>query len=161
MVYNTALGIVQNMADAEDITQEVFIEVFRSLKSFRHQSTLSTWIYRITINRSLDHEKKKKRQKNGGFLKRIFDIKDEEPASFDHPGVTLDNKENARVLFRAIGQLPEKQRLVFLLNKLEGLSFEEIATIMDVSVTAAESAAARAKANLKNTLQDYYDKHFK
>ena len=63
MVYNTALSIVQNADDADDITQEVFVQVYLSINSFKGESKLSTWLYRIAISKALDHEKKKKRKK--------------------------------------------------------------------------------------------------
>ena len=63
MVYNTALGIVQNADDADDITQEVFIQVYHSISSFKGESKFSTWLYRITLCKALDHEKKKKTKK--------------------------------------------------------------------------------------------------
>ena len=66
MVYNTAVGIVQNEEDADDITQEVFEQVYLSISSFKGESKLSTWLYRISISKALDHEKKKKR-KNGNL----------------------------------------------------------------------------------------------
>ncbi len=162
MVYNTALGILQNEEDAEDVTQEVFVEVFESIADFRGDAKLSTWLYKITIRKSLDQERKKQRQKRGGLLSRIFDRNEaDDPVSFDHPGITLDNKENAAILFKAIKRLPEKQRLAFMLHKLESLSTEEIAAVMETSVTAVDSLQARAKANLRNILQDYYEGHFK
>ncbi len=162
MVYNTALGIVQNEEDAEDITQDVFMQVYESIGEFRKEAKLSTWVYRITISKSLDFEKKKRRQKNGGLLKRIFEDKREnEPAHFNHPGVELDNKENAAVLFNAMNKLPEKQRIAFVLHKLEALSYQEIAEVMKISLMAVESLQVRAKNNLKIILKDYYEQHFK
>jgi len=160
MVYNTALSIVQVAEDAEDITQEVFIEVFEKLDSFRGTSQLQTWIYRITINKALDQEKKKKRQKHGGLLKQIFNTGPaEEPVNFNHPGVLLDNKEKAAVLFKALGRLPEKQRIAFTLHKVEGLPHQEIAAIMETSVAAIESLMTRARAGLKTLLEDYYQQN--
>ncbi len=162
MVYNTALGIVQGEEDAEDITQEVFIQVYESISQFRKEAKLSTWIYRITISKALDFEKKKRRQKNGGLLKRIFNEKSEdEPAHFDHPGIVLDKKENAAVLFNALNKLPEKQRIAFMLHKLEALNYQEIADVMKISLMAVESLQVRAKNNLKNILKKYYEQHFK
>ncbi|MBC7867501.1 MAG: RNA polymerase sigma factor [Gloeobacteraceae cyanobacterium ES-bin-316] len=157
MVYNTALSIVQVAADAEDITQDVFLDVYQKLAGFRGESQLSTWIYRITINNALDFEKKKKRQKNGGLLKQIFVVKEEEePVNFNHPGVVLDNKEKAAALFKALKKLPEKQRVAFTLHKVEGLSYQEIAAIMNTSLYAVESLMVRAKAGLKKTLEQFY-----
>ena len=159
MVFNTALGIVQNPEDADDITQEVFVQVYQSVSSFKGESKLSTWIYRITISKSLDHVKKKKRKKRFAFVQSLFGNKEEEaihPVEFDHPGVQLENKERAVELFRALKELPEKQQIAFSLHKLEGLSYKEIAEIMDTSLFAVESLMGRAKTNLKKYLEKYY-----
>ena len=103
MVYNTALGIVQNEEDAEDVTQEVFVKVYEGLKDFRREAKISTWIYRITITTALDFEKQKKRHKRGGLLQRVFGNREAgEKPDFFHPGVALDKKEDASVLFLAI-----------------------------------------------------------
>jgi RNA polymerase sigma factor (sigma-70 family) len=157
MVYNAALSIVQNEEDAEDVTQEVFIDVYEGLKDFREEAQLSTWIYRITINKALDLEKRKKRQKHGGLLKRIFAVKEEdEPVSFHHPGAQLDNKENAALLFKALKKLPENQQVAFTLHKIEGLPYKEVAAIMETSLYAVESLIARAKTGLKKILEQHY-----
>lgn len=157
MVYNTALSIVQNETDAEDITQEVFIDVYESLDDFREEAQLGTWIYRITVNKSLDFEKRKKRHKHGGLLKRIFSVKEEEePVNFNHPGAQLDNKEKAAVLFKALKKLPPNQQVAFTLHKIEGLSYREVAEIMKTSLYAVESLMGRAKSSLKKILEQYY-----
>ena len=157
MVYNTAVSMVQNETDAEDITQEVFIELYENLQSFREESKLSTWIYRITINKVLDFEKRKTRQKHGGLLKRIFSVREEEePVSFHHPGAALDNKENAAILLKAMKKLPSAQQAAFTLHKIEGLSYKEVADVMDTSLYAVESLIARAKTGLKKVLEHYY-----
>ena len=157
MVYNTALSIVQVEADAEDITQDVFIEVYEKIEKFRGESQLSTWIYRITVNKSLDFEKKKKRQKNGGLLKQIFNVREQdEPVNFNHPGVLLDNKEKAAALFMALKKLPESQRVAFTLHKIEGLPYQEVSEIMQTSLYAVESLMVRAKSGLRKLLEKYY-----
>jgi RNA polymerase sigma factor (sigma-70 family) len=161
MVYNTALSIVQVEEDAEDIAQEVFIDVYEKLDKFRGDSQLSTWIYRITVNRCLDFEQKKKRQKNGGLLKQIFSERaEDEPVNFNHPGVVLDNKEKATALFKALKKLPENQRIAFTLHKIEGLPYQEIAEIMQTSLYAVESLMVRAKSGLKKMLEKYYQSQF-
>jgi len=161
MVYNTALGIVQNEEDAEDVTQEVFVKVYEGLNDFRREASMATWIYRITITTSLDFEKQKKRQKRGGLLKRVFGNKEaDESPDFNHPGVALDKKEDAAVLFLAIKKLPEKQKTAFLLHKIESLTNNEIAEILSISLQAAESLQVRAKNNLRKYLKEYYEKHF-
>ena len=160
MIYNTALGIVQSAEDADDVTQEVFVQVYQSISSFKGDSKLSTWLYRIAISKALDHEKKKKRKKRFGFVQSLFGNAGEEmllPADFDHPGIIIEKKERAAELFRALKQLPDKQRIAFTLHKLEGQSYQEVAEIMSTSLYAIESLMARAKMNLKKSLAKYYE----
>jgi len=156
-VYNTAIGIVQNAEDAEDVAQEVFIQVFRSIHSFKEESKLSTWIYRITTSRALDLLRSRKSKKRFGFLQRLFGDSNEtlyELPDFNHPGVALDRKENAALLFKAINQLPENQKIAFTLHKLEDLSYQEISEVMQISVAAVESMMHRAKQNLRKILTE-------
>ena len=162
MVYNAALSIVQNEEDADDITQEVFIQVYQSVSSFKGESKFSTWLYRITVNRALDHEKKRKRKKRFAFVQSIFgneDVEQVQPAEFNHPGVQLEKKERAAELFNALKLIPDNQRIAFTLHKLEGQSYQEVAEIMSTSLYAVESLIARAKTNLKKGLSGYYEKN--
>lgn len=163
LVYNTAIGIVQNETDADDITQEVFVQVYISIQGFKGDSKLSTWLYRITVSKALDHERKKKRKKRFGFIQGIFGSRQEEdqhPVEFDHPGIQLEKKESARDLFKALKQLPENQRVAFTLHKLEGQSYQEIAEIMNTTLYAVESLMSRARTNLKKILGAYYQQRF-
>ena len=160
MVYNTAVSIVQNEDDADDITQEVFVQVYQSVSSFKGDSKFSTWLYRIAVSKALDHEKKKKRKKRFGFVQSLFGSSGEEqqhPVEFNHPGVQLEKKEKAGELFNALNQIPEKQRIAFTLHKLEGRSYQEVAEIMNTTLYAVESLMGRAKLNLKKELSKYYN----
>lgn len=155
-VYNTAIGVVQNAEDAEDVAQEVFIQVFRSIHTFKAESKLSTWIYRITTTRSLDLLRSRKSKKRFGLIQRLFGDENEpvfEIPDFNHPGVQLDRKENAAKLFKAIAKLPENQKIAFALHKLEDLSYQEVSEIMKTSVSAVESLMHRAKQNLRKILE--------
>ncbi|MFM9911340.1 MAG: RNA polymerase sigma factor [Chitinophagaceae bacterium] len=159
MVYNTSLGIVQNAEDAEDVSQEVFVQVYESINQFKGDSKFSTWLYRIAITKSLDHIRKKKRKKRFAIIQSLFGVNEEEirhEPNFQHPGVSLENKEKAATLFRAINKLPDNQKAAFTLHKLEGLSYQEVAEIMESTVSSVESLMHRAKGNLKNILTDYY-----
>lgn len=162
-IYNTCLGILQNVEDAEDITQEIFIEIFQSVKYFKGESKLSTWIYRISITKSLAHLRKKKTKKRFAIIKSLFGDNDVtaiyEVSNFIHPGIQLENKERASILFAAINNLPENQKSAFVLHKLEELSYEEIASVMEVTVSSVESLLFRAKKNLRKLLEDYYEKN--
>ena len=157
LVYNTALGIVQNESDAEDVAQEVFIQVFRSIGTFKSEAKLSTWIYRITTTRALDLLRARKSKKRFGLLKRLWETEEESPAEnisdFNHPGVSLERKEEAAQLMTAIAQLPENQKVAFVLHKLEGLSYLEVAEVMGNTLPAVESLMHRARLNLRKILE--------
>jgi RNA polymerase sigma factor (sigma-70 family) len=158
-VYNTILGFLQQAEDAEDLAQDVFIKVFENIHQFKGESALGTWIYRIAVTQSLDFLRKKNRKKRGGTILGFFGMGEKEhmhPQEFEHPGIKAENKEKASVLFKAVNQLPENQRTAFLLQKLEGLSQNEIADVLKTTSSAVESLLSRAKANLKKQLTEYY-----
>ena len=159
MVFNTLLGIVQNETEAEDLSQDVFIKVFENISSFKGESKFSTWLYRITTTTALDHLRSKKRKKRFGFIFSLGDSeqnKTDRIPDFHHPGVTLDNKERASVLFRAISKLPESQKVAYTLHKLEGMSYRDISLVLDSTVSAVESLMSRANGNLRKNLEVFY-----
>jgi RNA polymerase sigma-70 factor (ECF subfamily) len=159
MVYNLALQYVQHAQDAEDIAQEVFVKVHQNINRFNNETaTLKTWIYRITINQSLDFIKAKKAKKRFGFISSLFHSQSNEPvldlAHFNHPGVAAEDKEAMHKLFLLINELPETQRTALILSRLEDKSQKEVAEIMDVSVKAVESLLQRAKQGLLKKMQN-------
>ena len=158
LVYNTAIGFLQNAEDAEDTAQEVFIQVYESIAAFKGESKLSTWLYRITVSKALDHLRKKKRKKRFAFVQSLYNNNDLmiDPPDFFHPGVSLENKENASALFKAIEKLPPSQKTAFVLNKMENLSYMEIAEVMKLSESAVDALLQRAKKNLQKILKNHY-----
>lgn len=157
MVYNTALGMVQNEGDAEDIAQEVFIQVFESIDGFKGESKFSTWIYRIAVTKSLDALRKRKRKKRFAFVHSLYGDNNEvryEIPEFVHPGITAERREAAGYLFRAVERLPENQKTAFVLNKMEMLSYREIGEIMQLRPGAVDSLLQRAKKNLRSYLEE-------
>ncbi len=162
-IYNACLGVLRSQEDAEDVTQEVFVEIYRSINSFKEEAKLSTWMYRIAMTKSLDFLRGKKRKKRFAFMKPLFGEDNApryDPPDFVHPGVQLENKETAAQLFKAIAELPENQKVAFTLNKIEGLSYQEISEIMETTVPSVESLLFRARQNLKNLLSEYYNSNF-
>ncbi len=156
-VFGTVLGIVQDHQDAEDASQEVFIQVFESISSFRQQSSLSTWIYRIAVHKALDKLRRRRtREKLRKWIPWWMPADNRE--GFYHPGVDQDNREQAAMLFRAINSLPEKQRLAFTLIKVQGLSYQEASAILQQNTKALESLVTRAKVNLQKKLEPLYKK---
>lgn len=155
-VFNLALQYVQNTEDAEEITQEVFLSVYEKMNSFRHDSKISTWIYRITVNMSIDYIKARKREKRFALITSIFHKETNEPkyeiSDFNHPGILLEQKEAYLRIFKLINTLPENQKTVLILLKIEGLSQKEVAEIMKISNKAVESLFQRAKNRLKKKL---------
>jgi RNA polymerase sigma-70 factor (ECF subfamily) len=161
-VYNTCLSYLQHAGDAEEATQDVFVEVHHSSATYKGTASVFTWIYRIAVNKCLDRIRYNNRQKRFAIVASLFN-KDtgalmHDSPNFDHPGIKLENKEKAKVLFMAIWQLPENQKTAFILKQIEGLSQREIAEIMQMGEKAIESLIQRAKASLRVILSDFYDK---
>jgi RNA polymerase sigma-70 factor (ECF subfamily) len=160
-VYNTAISFLQDTAEAEEVTQDVFVKIYQSAARFEGKSSVGTWIYRITVNQSLSRLSYNKRQKRFGWIVRISqEDRPQQPnidiPHFDHPGVLLEQKENARMLFRAVESLQEQQKTAFILSFIEELPRQEVATVMDISLKAVESLLQRAKVNLRKKLEEFF-----
>ena len=157
-VLNTCFGLLHNRQDAEDVAQEVFVTVYQSLPAFRNQSTVGTWIYRIAINKSLNLVRKKKRWK---FFVDFEDFFRSKQNNIKAPGENLvEHSEEKRLLHKAIDQLPEKQRIAFILFKYEELPQKQVAEIMNCSIAAVEALIFRAKQNLQKSLHHYIKGEF-
>ena len=158
LVYNVALNYLQNTEDAEEVTQDVFVKVYNSLGNFNQKSSYKTWIYRITINQCLDFLKQKNSQKRFFIFGKKSQNEQEylNKSTFEHPGILMEQQEDAKILFEIINTLTENQRTAFLLSKLDGVSNTEIAEIMQLSISSVESLIFRAKNNLKEKLADKF-----
>lgn len=159
-VYNTAIGYLQDAGAAEEVTQDVFVKIYQSAARFEGKSSVSTWIYRITVNQALDRLSYGKRQKRFGWMVALFKEDSSMPnvdlPHFDHPGVLLERQENARILFKAIESLPVQQKTAFILSFMEDLPRQEVAAVMQTSLKAVEALLQRAKANLRAHLEGFY-----
>ncbi|WP_397445582.1 RNA polymerase sigma factor [Polaribacter sp. R77954] len=160
-VFSTCISFVPNKEDAEDIAQEVFLEVFKSIANFKGNSKLSTWIYRIATNKCLEFIRKKNTKKRFAFMQAIMGTeipidKTSYFTEFNHPGVVLENKEKSAIIFKAINTLPETQRVIFTLAKIDGKSYQEIVEITGKSLSSVESVLFRAKKTLKEKLANFY-----
>ena len=146
-VINTCYRFLLDQQDAEDISQEVFIEVYQSIHSFRGDAKLSTWIYRITVTKCLDEIKKRNRKKRISSIGKLLhiDFLSNWIAGGTMPDKTLHENEKLREVEIVLNSLPENQRVAFTLSKIDGFNNNEIATIMNTSTIAVESLIYRAK----------------
>lgn len=151
-VYNTALSYLQEASLAEELTQDVFLTIFKKAGNFEGRSKVSTWIYRITVNLSLNLLKKHQRLQQREISLPAY----QEQPDFVHPGVLLERQEQAKFLFAAIYKLGERQQTAFILSYVEGLPRQEVADIMELSLKAIEGLLLRAKANLRKLLISQY-----
>lgn len=155
LVYRTTARFASDPSDCDDLTQEVFIEIWNSKNRFRGDSALSTWIYRITVNKALNYIR---RQKRGVFLSLLTAGQKgaDPPTSADTTANRLLQSEGARLIQGALSKLPDNQRIAFVLTQAEGLSQRQTAEVMALSESAVESLIQRAKANLRKRLKHYY-----
>jgi RNA polymerase sigma-70 factor, ECF subfamily len=155
-VVGTCFSFVHNQEDAEDIAQEVFLEVFKSIRQFREEADLNTWVYRISISKSIDFQRKQNRKKRiKDFAGLIFHRKQAET-----PSEQLEDEERAEILKQQIAYLAENQRIALVLSQYDRLSVKEIAEIMQTSESSVESLLHRAKTNLRKKLENYFEKKF-
>ncbi len=163
-VVGTCYRFVHNRQDAEDLAQEVFLEVYQSVGGFRGQSRLSTWIYRIAVTKSLDFIRRKNRKKRLGQVKRLLGFEDQaaevlfEASDDPGPQEILEEKERRALLYCALETLPESQKVAMLLHKMQQLSTVEVAEIMGITRVAVESLLHRGRKRLADYLMRYYHK---
>lgn len=160
LVYVTCYRIVKSQSDAEDLTQDVFIEIFRSLYHVRNDGDLSGWIYRISLNKSLSLLRKRNPVKasNSISIESFSRESNRQTPSADPetPYQRLEQEEMRDILFMAVDQLPENQKKVILLHKFENYSQKEICEKTGLSLVSVESLIYRAKSNLRKSLFKYF-----
>ncbi|MDX8339997.1 sigma-70 family RNA polymerase sigma factor [Draconibacterium sp. IB214405] len=157
LVYNTAFRLVRNSEDAEDIFQDVFLEIYKSCDAVRFEEDLTMWIYKIAYNKSISFLRRKNPAK---VSKNDDDIADNQLndnlIEKNNPAKQLEQKENISTLYQLIDQLPENQKKILLLHKFEGLSQKEICEQLGMSEHSVESLIYRARKNLKLKLIAYF-----
>lgn len=163
MVFRTCMGFLHDKDEADDLTQEVFIQTYQSLKSFKGDAAFSTWIYRIAVNASLNRVRKNSRSPILNRLDSLFGTgKEREISSVanddEDPENILIRLEKSKWIQNALNSLPENQRTAIVLSKYDDLSQKEISKIMKVTEGAVESLIQRAKANLKVKLSSTHKK---
>ena len=156
MVYQLAFQLLGDSQEALDLSQEVFLCVFRRLNHFRGQSTLKTWIYRIVVNQASNRLRWWRRRK------KSQQVPIDDPAAchgelaesrhFAQPDRVLEQRETAGVVWHALAELPFDQRTAIVLREIHGLSYDEIAASLGVAVGTVKSRLARARTTLRSSL---------
>jgi RNA polymerase sigma-70 factor (ECF subfamily) len=162
MVFHIAYQYLQNQEDAEEITQDVFMQAHQSMEKFEGKSSIKTWIYRISINKSLDYIKYKNSKKRW-FIFGTKSQNNQETLSvesIDHFDKQLENEEKSTLLYTQINALPANQKTAFILSKQDNLSHREISEIMQLSISSVESLVFRAKKTLQVNLAKNYDEYY-
>ena len=161
-VYHVMTQLVGSSQEAEDLTQELFLKVFRARKSFRPDARVSTWLFAIAHNLAMNHLRSRIRSRvrpapgqqdsaadaAGGFATQVASRE-------GTPSARMRKLELAEVVQQALGRLGEDQRMAILLNKFEEMSYAEIAEVMSRSESAVKSLLTRARENLKTQLESY------
>lgn len=149
-VYAVALRLLGNQAEAEDVTQDVFFKVSRKLDTFREEAALSTWLYRVTVNAATDHMKKRRGDRTA-LVEDLERLPIEDHG--DRPDEALQRGDLRARVRDAMDQLPDVFRTIIVLRELEGLAYEEIASVLSISKGTVESRLFRARAKIKAILE--------
>jgi RNA polymerase sigma-70 factor, ECF subfamily len=163
LVFRTCMGFLHDKDDCDDLTQDIFIQAYQSLKGFKGESAFSTWIYRIAVNASLNKVRKNSGNPVLNRLDSLFGSGKEKEITLpvfdsENPESLLITKEHSRWIQNALNCLPENQRTAIVLSKYDDLSQKEIAEIMHTTEGAVEALLQRAKANLRLKLSPGYKK---
>jgi RNA polymerase sigma-70 factor, ECF subfamily len=151
---NFLYRVVLDQAEAEDLAQDVFVKVYRAAGRYRPDAKFTTWLYRIATNAALNAARSKHRrptasldamEERGGASQVSAPVE-------QRPDRELEREETIRAVDRALRQLPERQRMAVVLQRFEGLSYEEIGEALSMSVEAVDSMLRRAKAALRDAL---------
>ena len=156
-VYHIALNMTGSEEDAFDISQDVFLKAYRSLRSFRQESSFQTWVCRLAANRCIDFLRKQKRRgktvslDEPDDLGRLPELPDERYA----PEQVVERRERTRLLRAAMQKLPEDQRIILILREVEGFSYQEISEALELEPGTVKSRIARARAHLAELLTEH------
>ncbi len=155
-IFSIAFGITLDAEESQDIMQEVFLQVYRTIGNFRGDASLATWLHRITVNRSLNWKRRWARRFK--WLHVSADSSDGQPAAepesdLPSPEIRLANVQTRRQIDNALKMLPDQARTVFVLRELEGLSYEEIADVVGIKLGTVRSRLFHARKRLREILQ--------
>ena len=155
-VYQAALSLLRSPEEAEDVAQEVFVEVYQTIAAFRGEAALSTWLYRLATSRALKYHRWASAKKRFAHFTALLGFDNQvlhEPPDHAHPQALLEGTQQLHQLQQQIGRLPPQQQVAFTLRHEQELSYEEIAAVLGTTVGAVESLLFRARQTLRRHLQ--------
>jgi RNA polymerase sigma-70 factor (ECF subfamily) len=162
-VYNIARRMLGNDADAEDVTQDVLLQVVRKLHTFRGEASLPTWLHRVTVNAALAHRQKRARREEHETHERVLYFHEDghhsravRPWSVA-PEAVLEKRETAELISQAIDRLPEAYRDVYVLADVEGLPNAEIGELLKLSLPAVKSRLHRGRQMMRHVLAPHFE----
>ncbi|RYU76761.1 sigma-70 family RNA polymerase sigma factor [Hymenobacter persicinus] len=154
-IYRTVLALLPSPEEAEDVAQEVFVEVYQTIGRFRGEAALSTWLYRLATSRALKNRRRARARKRFAYFTSLLGFDNEvlhEPADLVHPQAQLEGQQQLALLLAYIARLPDQQQVAFTLRHEQELSYEEIAAVLNTTVPAVESLLFRARKTLRHHL---------
>ena len=154
-IYRTVVALLRSPEEAEDVAQEVFVEVYQTIGRFRGEAALSTWLYRLATSRALKHQQRAQAQKRFAYFTSLLGFDNKvlhEPTDHAHPQAQLEGQQQLALLLAHIARLPSQQQVAFTLRHEQELSYEEIAAVLETTVPAVESLLFRARKTLRNHL---------
>ncbi len=169
VVYSIAYRYTDNAEDAADMSQEIFLKMFRNINTFQFKSKLSTWIYRVATNTCIDLVKKTKNDRNTYSIDDGYENSDGETKyneiadDSSQPDIAVENGEIRDVINMAISRLSDDYRLVIILRDIQGLSYDEISEIVGCSVGTVKSRISRGRKNLREILfedRELFEKYY-
>ncbi len=155
-IYRTVLALLRSPEEAEDMAQEVFVEVYQTIGRFRSEASLTTWLYQLATSRALKNLRRARTKKRFAYFTSLLSPDNRvlyEPADHAHPQAQLEGQEQVAVLLAHIARLPDQQQVAFTLRHEQELSYEEIAAVLNTTVPAVESLLFRARKTLRTHLQ--------
>lgn len=155
-IYRTVRALVATAEEAEDLAQEVFVEVYQTIGRFRGEATLSTWLYRLATSRALKYQRRARARKRLAYFTSLLGFDNHvlhDPPDHAHPQAQLEGQQQLGLLLAHIARLPEQQQVAFTLRHEQELSYAEIAAVLHTTVPAVESLLFRARQTLRHHLQ--------
>ena len=157
-IYRTVLSLLRSPEEAEDVAQEVFVEVYQTIGRFRGDAALSTWLYRLATSRALKNRQKARAKKRFAYFTSLLGFDNNllhEVPDHAHPLALLEGQQQLRLLLDHVARLPDQQQVAFTLRHEQELSYEEIAAVLTTTVPAVESLLFRARQTLRKHLQSH------